>query len=160
MFRTLTFAFLLVSASTVFSAEPIKYQQSPQTKLATVQLPPAPTVEERLAELETKLSAQQQQITQLEQQLENQGLAIEMQSVDVESVDSRLASIEQAIQFENGVLIINVPEILMQADELSIAAPAVDISGNVTVGGIIQSAVMITDSVISKAYTPGAGNIW
>lgn len=58
------------------------------------------------------------------------------------------------VRIENG-------RVTLEATQLRISASSVQIdSGMTTVSGVVKCNTLITDSVVSNSYTPGAGNIW
>lgn len=156
----ISLALLLVMTVPGLAAEPVNFSQSKAVRFQTTNVPLAPTVEERLAELAAVVQAQSAQINQLKQQLQAQATVIETHSADIAETTSNLASLAQVINFENGVLTISFSEIAIQADLLNLSASAVDVSGNMEVGGFVKATSVIAENVTSKTYSPGAGNIW
>ncbi|MCA9136809.1 MAG: hypothetical protein KDB00_08620 [Planctomycetales bacterium] len=156
----LSLALLFVMTVPGLTAELVSSSQSNVVRFQTENLPPAPTIEERLAELTAVVQAQSAQIDQLKQQLQTQANVIESHSTEIAEVTSSLTSLAQVIGFEDGMLSINFTEIAIQADLLRLSAAAVDISGNTEIDGYVEAKSVITKSVISESYTPGAGNIW
>ena len=57
---------------------------------------------------------------------------------------------------------INTPlEVKVQASQVSISAGMVKVDAAISkFSGIVQADTIITNSIISASYTPGAGNIW
>lgn len=57
---------------------------------------------------------------------------------------------------------VNTPmEVKVQATMVSISAPLVKVDAGMSrFSGVVQADTVITNSVISASYTPGAGNIW
>ncbi len=62
----------------------------------------------------------------------------------------------------NGKVTISAPsEVEVSASKVELNAGQVDIqSGLCKVSGVVQCDTLITNSVVSAGYTPGAGNIW
>lgn len=73
----------------------------------------------------------------------------------IDSLQSRLTKIESAVQVSNsGMVTIN-------GATLKFIASLVDVrAGIAKFSGVVQSDAVITKSVVSASYTPGAGNIW
>jgi hypothetical protein len=60
-----------------------------------------------------------------------------------------------------GITIIASVEVKVQASTVEIDASMVTVnSGFSQFSGVVQCSTLITDSVVSASYTPGAGNIW
>lgn len=60
-----------------------------------------------------------------------------------------------------GVSVTTGGTVTVQASQLSVSAGHVRIdAGMVRCSGVVQAETVITNSVISSSYTPGAGNIW
>jgi uncharacterized protein involved in type VI secretion and phage assembly len=61
----------------------------------------------------------------------------------------------------SGIAIAAAAQVTVQASQITMDAGAVTINaGAVTCSGVLRAATVITNSVVSASYTPGAGNIW
>jgi len=61
----------------------------------------------------------------------------------------------------SGVTINTSSQVSVTASQVSASAGMVSVSaGMSTFSGVVQSDTVITNSVVSASYTPGAGNIW
>jgi uncharacterized protein involved in type VI secretion and phage assembly len=76
----------------------------------------------------------------------------------IEISDANGSSIELAA---DGITVVTGAKVTVQASEVEVTAGQVKVTaGMSTFSGIVQARAVITDSVISKSYTPGAGNMW
>ncbi len=142
------------------AAEPLKSLQTQTKTLETAKAPAAPSIEAMLQQLAISVAQQNHQIQQLKFQVQAQAQTLASQAEELASAEDRLAAFEQAVSVENGVLSINYPVVEISADLMTIGASMLDVEGNLSVGGFMESDSVITKSVISESYTPGAGNIW
>ncbi|QDV40713.1 hypothetical protein Enr13x_05490 [Stieleria neptunia] len=149
------------TATTAISAEPKSSLLTPTQSFSTVKstLPPGPTLEEKVAALAALVAQQQSQINTLEQQLTNQGNAIEMQISECEAISDRVTAFEQVFDFSDGVLTINFAAIAISADQVSIISPKVEFDAQVEVHGLLEAVSIKTESIDAETYTPGAGNV-
>jgi uncharacterized protein involved in type VI secretion and phage assembly len=61
----------------------------------------------------------------------------------------------------SGITLTASAQVTVNASQVSISAGMVSVSaGMCTFSGVVQADTVITNSVISASYTPGAGNIW
>lgn len=61
----------------------------------------------------------------------------------------------------SGITIVAAAKLSIQAGTVDISAGAVTVnSGTATFSGTVNAATVVTGSVVSGSYTPGAGNIW
>ena len=61
----------------------------------------------------------------------------------------------------SGITLTAAAQVTVNASQVSISAGMVSVSaGMSTFSGVVQADTVITNSVISASYTPGAGNIW
>jgi uncharacterized protein involved in type VI secretion and phage assembly len=61
----------------------------------------------------------------------------------------------------SGITLYASGKVTVQASEVSIAAPVLTVNASLSrFSGVVQANTVITNSVISASYTPGAGNIW
>ena len=114
----------------------------------------APTLEERVAALETTMVQSQLRIGELETQLATQAVFLQGLQEHISFDGSGNLQIEA---MEIGLdawseLNISSSETNISAAQFSIDSPMVDFAG------LIRSEVVETKSVISSSYTPGAGN--
>jgi hypothetical protein len=73
----------------------------------------------------------------------------------INSLQSRLTKIESAVQVSNS------GKVTVNGTTLKFSASMVDVqAGTSKFSGVVQADTVITNSVVSKSYTPGAGNIW
>ncbi|MET0398121.1 MAG: phage baseplate assembly protein V [Longimicrobiaceae bacterium] len=60
-----------------------------------------------------------------------------------------------------GITVTASAKVTVQASTVEVSAGSVSVnSGMSTFSGVVQCSTLITNSVVSAAYTPGAGNIW
>ena len=85
------------------------------------------------------------------QKLENQVRALQ---ATINVLQSRLNKMESAIQVNSGNVIINGTTVKIVSGTVDVRAAMSKFSG------VVKADIVNTNSVISKAYTPGAGNIW
>ena len=81
----------------------------------------------------------------------------------VSTLQSRLNKIESAVQVNNAghVTIGQSGTVTIQGGIVKIKAASVDVQAATSkFSGQVQTDTVVTNSVISKSYTPGAGNIW
>lgn len=61
----------------------------------------------------------------------------------------------------SGVTVVSPSKVTIQAGQVEITAGTVTVNaGMSTFNGVVQAQTVITQSVVSASYTPGAGNIW
>jgi uncharacterized protein involved in type VI secretion and phage assembly len=61
----------------------------------------------------------------------------------------------------SGITITASAKVTVQASTVEVSAGSVSVNaGMSTFSGVVQCSTLITNSVVSAAYTPGAGNIW
>ena len=76
----------------------------------------------------------------------------------VEIIDGNGNSIELAA---GGITVTSSTKVLINAAVIEVSAGAVTVNSGLTkFSGVVQADTVITNSVISASYTPGAGNIW
>ncbi|QDV84856.1 hypothetical protein [Planctomycetes bacterium TBK1r] len=160
--RALAFLLLAFVTTPVISAEPTTSLKTPTKTFSTTttSLPPAPSLEEQVAALATLVAQQQSQINSLQQQLTNQGSAIELQISESEAISDRVTAFEQVFDFSDGVLTINFAAIEISADAISVSAPIVEFDAQVEIHGHLEAGSIKTESIDAESYTPGAGNVW
>jgi hypothetical protein len=91
-------------------------------------------------------------LTQRVQALEHQVSTLQ---ATINSLQSRLTKIESAVQVSNS------GKVTINGTTLKLSAAMVDVqAGTSKFSGLVQADTLGTNSVISKSYTPGAGNIW
>lgn len=60
-----------------------------------------------------------------------------------------------------GITIMSSAKVTVQASTVDVSAGSVSVNaGMSTFSGVVQCSTLITNSVVSASYTPGAGNIW
>jgi hypothetical protein len=73
----------------------------------------------------------------------------------IDALQSRLTKIESAVQVSNG------GNVTINGMTVRVNASLVDVrTGMAKFSGVVQSDTIVTKSVVSESYTPGAGNIW
>ena len=67
-----------------------------------------------------------------------------------------------SVTFEtSGVTVTAAAKVTVQASQVAISAALVTVeAGMAKFSGVVQADTVITNSVVSASYTPGAGNIW
>jgi uncharacterized protein involved in type VI secretion and phage assembly len=76
----------------------------------------------------------------------------------IEIVDSNGNSIKLE---SSGITITASAEVTIKASQVSVTAGMVKVDAGMSkFSGVIQCDVLISNSVVSSSYTPGAGNIW
>ena len=61
----------------------------------------------------------------------------------------------------SGITITSSAKVTVQASQVDITASMVKVdAGMSTFSGVVQCDTLITNSVVSSSYTPGAGNLW
>jgi hypothetical protein len=73
----------------------------------------------------------------------------------IDALQNRLATIESAVHVNNS------GQVTVQGTTVKLNGSMIDVQAATSrFSGVVQSDTLITNSVISKSYTPGAGNIW
>ncbi|MGB0910068.1 MAG: hypothetical protein ACPGYT_06870 [Nitrospirales bacterium] len=80
----------------------------------------------------------------------------------VHTLQNRLTKLESAVHVGNaGITINSSAKIKLNASSVEVSSSLVTVnSGQSKFNGVIQADTVITNSVVSSSYTPGAGNIW
>lgn len=61
----------------------------------------------------------------------------------------------------SGITVTAAAKVTVQGSTVEVSAGAVNVNtGMATFSGVVQCSTLITNSVVSASYTPGAGNIW
>jgi uncharacterized protein involved in type VI secretion and phage assembly len=61
----------------------------------------------------------------------------------------------------SGITVTAVAKVTVQASAVEVSAGMVTVNaGMASFSGVVQCSTLITNSVVSASYTPGAGNIW
>ena len=61
----------------------------------------------------------------------------------------------------SGVEVVAAAKVTVQASQVEVSAGQVSVNAAVAAfSGIVQCNTLITTSVVSSSYTPGAGNVW
>lgn len=78
------------------------------------------------------------------------------------ALDSRIQKLENVVKISGGNVTLQAAgKVAMRGSQAQIDGGSVKINtGVATFSGTVKSSTLITDSVVSKVYTPGAGNIW
>jgi hypothetical protein len=73
----------------------------------------------------------------------------------INSLQNRLAKFESAVQVSSS------GKVTVNGTTLKFSASIVDVqAGTSKFSGLVKADTLVTNKVVSKAYTPGAGNIW
>lgn len=99
-------------------------------------------------------------LAQRVQTLEQQVRTLE---ATISTFQNRLSKIEAAVQVDNaGNITITLPgKFKVNASIVDISASSIKANAGLSkFSGTVQSDTLITNTVVSKSYTPGAGNIW
>jgi hypothetical protein len=83
-----------------------------------------------------------------------QGNNFVQRAVEVGEIESQTAAPPNRIESGGASVAVDGGTAVVNAPMVTINAPLT------RVNGILQSDTLITDSVISASYSPGAGNIW
>jgi len=76
----------------------------------------------------------------------------------IEVVDANGNSVELAAA---GVTVVATAKLTVQAAQVEVTAGMVTVNAGMSkFSGVVQADTVITNSVVSASYTPGAGNIW
>jgi len=76
----------------------------------------------------------------------------------IEVVDANGNSVELAAA---GVTVVAAAKLTVQAAQVEVTAGMVTVNAGMSkFSGVVQADTVITNSVVSASYTPGAGNIW
>ncbi len=81
----------------------------------------------------------------------------------VNTLQSQLNTMTSALQVDNAgnMTIGQAGKVTIQGSIFKIKASSIDAqAGMSTFSGVVQAETLITNSVVSSSYTPGAGNIW
>lgn len=116
-----------------------------------VPLPPEILLQEINA-LKTKVASLQQQV-----------VSLQAGAASTSTHANRLAKLESILTIDasGGVTIASTTRIRLDTNLLEANAGSVTVnSGMNKFSGIVQADKVITNSVVSSSYTPGAGNIW
>ena len=108
----------------------------------------------------SRIPTQSKNITQQVRKLENQVRTLQ---ATINALQSRLTKIESAVQVDNhgNVTMTLAGKFTVNASTVDIHAGSITAhAGLATFSGVVKSDVISTNSVISKSYTPGAGNVW
>ena len=78
------------------------------------------------------------------------------------ALESRVQKLENVVRISGANVILKASgKISLSSSSAQIDAGSVRVNSGVsTFSGTVTSKTVITDSVVSKSYTPGAGNIW
>ncbi len=77
------------------------------------------------------------------------------------SVEVRDASGNRVVLESAGITVSSSGTVTVQASSIDVTAGSVSVNAGISkFSGVIQADTVITNSVVSSSYTPGAGNIW
>jgi len=77
-------------------------------------------------------------------------------SIEVKDANGNSAKLDSS-----GVTVIASAKVTVQASTVEISAGMVTVNAGMSkFSGVVQCDTLITNSVVSSSYTPGAGNIW
>ena len=66
-----------------------------------------------------------------------------------------------SIQMDSSGITIEAPKVLISTSQTEVTASMVNVNSGMSVfSGITHHDTVITNSVVSQSYTPGAGNMW
>jgi uncharacterized protein involved in type VI secretion and phage assembly len=67
-----------------------------------------------------------------------------------------------SVKFEaSGITLRSAAKVTVQATQISLSASVLTVDASMsTFSGVVRADTVITNSVISSSYTPGAGNVW
>ncbi len=123
-------------------------QLSPPSPASTTKQPP--TLEQRVDYLTAKIATLEQTVNILQTQVTAQAQQLN-QLAQVISVNS------------SGTVTIQAPNVLnlSAGSTLNLSSSLIDMKAGLTgVHGVLKADTMITNTITSSTYTPGAGNIW
>ncbi len=77
-------------------------------------------------------------------------------AVDIEDSNGNSIKLETA-----GITVTAAAKVTVNASQVAISAGMVQVdAGMSNFSGVVQADTIITNSIVSASYTPGAGNIW
>ncbi len=89
------------------------------------------------------------------------GQTVELDDSGSGSVEVRDASGNSVRLESSGLTITGASTVTVNASSVSVSAGSVSVkAGTSTFSGVVKCDMLITNSVVSASYTPGAGNIW
>lgn len=115
------------------------------------------TLESRVRKLEVAVSKLSNRVTILQQTAGGTG-----GRSSGSQIEARLQKIENVVRIVGGNVTLRASgKVALSGSTAQIDGSQVKINtGTATFSGIVKSNTLITESVESKAYTPGAGNVW
>ncbi|MCA9471572.1 MAG: hypothetical protein MRJ96_08295 [Nitrospirales bacterium] len=118
-----------------------------------------PTKPKTVLRRQTKKNPQAHSPENTIQQLEKQ--VQDLQKI-AHALQSRLSKLESAMQVgQTGITLNSSAKITLNASMVEVSGGMVKVnSGMSKFTGVVQSDSVVTNSVISSSYTPGAGNVW
>ena len=61
----------------------------------------------------------------------------------------------------SGITVTSSGSVTVNASSVTVSAASVSVNAGIsTFSGVVQADTVITNSVVSASYTPGAGNVW
>ena len=118
------------------------------------------SVQQQLRTIPTKNIPQTDQTNRTVQKLRQQ---VQNLQTTIQTLQNRLAKLESVIQVNNSgnVTITSSAKINMNSSSMEISSGQVKVNAGMSkFSGVVQSDTVITNSVVSSSYTPGAGNVW
>jgi uncharacterized protein involved in type VI secretion and phage assembly len=77
-------------------------------------------------------------------------------SIEIADANGNSAKFESS-----GITLLSMAKVNVQATQISLSASVVTVdAGMSTFSGVVRADTVITNSVVSSSYTPGAGNLW
>ena len=114
------------------------------------------TMSRRPMKKNTKTHSSGKTVQQLEKQVQD------LQKVVHALQNRRLSKLESAVQVSNaGITLNSSAKIKLNASTVEMSSGMVEVnSGMSKFSGVVKSDTVVTNSVVSSSYTPGAGNVW
>ena len=101
--------------------------------------------------------------SQLESKVQKLTLQVNSLRTTIQTLQNRLAKLESVMQVNNSgnVTINSSAKIKLNGSTVEVSSGQVIVNAGMSkFNGVVQSDTLITNSVVSSSYTPGAGNIW
>jgi uncharacterized protein involved in type VI secretion and phage assembly len=87
-----------------------------------------------------------------------QKITLKDSPASIEAVDSNGSSVKLD---SSGVTVNTSANVTIQASQVKVSASMVNVDAGMSkFSGVVKADTVITNSVVSSSYTPGAGNIW
>lgn len=134
----------------------LKALEQEKAKSGRSQIP----LEAKVAQIQSQLQSLATRVQALEQKTGTSGGS---GGATLSQLDSRLDALEGAINLSGGkVTIQSSGGITLNAGStVTVSGASMQVNaGTARYSGVLQSNTLITNSVVSSSYTPGAGNVW